>query len=108
MHTVGEEPSQTSTCQSRLGLARVVARSLYTIQDLARYIPRIKSSVMLMIYGARYKPDKYRAKIWRINEKKSSKCGAREGRVHRDTHADVASPRGSSSAADALFGMFGL
>jgi len=41
-HTSGEEPSQTSTCQPRLGLARVVVRNLYTIQDTARYIPRIR------------------------------------------------------------------
>ena len=40
-HTSGEEPSQTSTCQPRLGLARTIVRSLDTIQDRARYIPHI-------------------------------------------------------------------
>jgi hypothetical protein len=64
---------------------------------------RPKSDVMLLIYGARYKPDAYRAKIRRIDEKRASTSS---GRVHRVV--DPPKPKGGSSAADAVKGMFGL
>ena len=64
---------------------------------------RPKSDVMLLIYGARYKPDAYRAKIKRIDDGRSASSGSRSGRG-----ADVAKPEGGSSATDALKRMFGL
>ena len=64
---------------------------------------RPKSDVMLLIYGARYKPDAYRAKIKRIDDGRSATSSSRSIRF-----ADVAKPKGGSSAADAFKGMFGL
>ena len=64
---------------------------------------RPKSDVMLLINGARYKPDAYRAKIKRIDDGRSASSGSRSGRG-----AGVAKPEGGSSATDALKRMFGL
>lgn len=64
---------------------------------------RPKSAVMLLIYGARYKPDAYRAKIGRLAAKKSATIGPRAYRG-----VDQPKPEGGSSAADAARGMFGL
>ena len=64
---------------------------------------RPKSSVMLLIYGARYMPDAYRAKIQRINGKRKSTSGALANPGRQGSK-----PKGGSSAADAFRGMFGL
>jgi len=64
---------------------------------------RPKSAVMLLVYGARYKPDAYRAKIGRLAAKKSATAGPR---AHRSV--DQPKPEGGSSADDAVRGMFGL
>jgi hypothetical protein len=56
MHTTDEEPSQSSTCQPRLGLARVVVRNLYTILDTARYISRIMLiTIRLTVHKVRHR-----------------------------------------------------
>ena len=53
---------------------------------------------MLLIYGARYKPDAYRAKIQRVEKYTRAACGPRSRR-----DVDEAEPEeGGSSAVDAL------
>ena len=64
---------------------------------------RPKSDVMLLVYGARYKPDAYRAKIKRIDLKRSASSGPRSGRQKA-----AAKPEGGSSSTDAVKRMFGL
>ena len=78
---------------------------------------RPKSDLMLLIYGARYKPDAYRAKIRRINEKKATKGGPRSRRDVVDSvkpvdesedepDAEPAPGAAGTSASGGLFSMF--
>ena len=84
---------------------------------------RPKSDVMLLIYGARYKPDAYRANIRRINEKSATTSGSRCSRFKRQTprfvpvdesedepdaepDAEPAPGAAGSSASGGLFSMF--
>ena len=57
---------------------------------------RPKSDILLVIYGARYKPEAYREKVRRIDEMRRSRSGPRSARVS-------APPRGrAGSSKDSL------
>lgn len=58
---------------------------------------RPKSLILLIVYGARYKPEVYRAKIDRINKSKSG--GPAMGRNRRGGAGDVGSSRGDAGSS---------